>query len=363
MNVGVVRSNEAVKIGSEKKGRKSMNRRCVIWLMALVLAAAAVWGSADRASAASAVATKLTFGMPTTPPNLVHIGPWVAQEQGFFTEEGLDVEIATFEGGVYVIRNVVSGALDAGGGAGAAATVSVAKKAGIKAIYALAPRFGSTLTVRSNIKTLQDLKGKKFGVQEVGGFADVLSRMVLRKAGIKPEEVTFVPIASADVPPLLAGQIDTAVLHVDQLMLARQKDPSFHPLVKFWELDPDQLFLVVVAPEKKLAAEPAKYQALVRALVKANRFIYANKARTVEIAVKYVKIPRDVIEAAYDELVKGKVWAQNDGLSRRKVEYTIDRMVQVGNIKPEERPKHENFVAVSIVEEAMKRFPRVPDYD
>ncbi len=340
-----------------------MNRRCAIWLMALMLGAPAVWGSAGRASAASAAATKLTFGMPTTPPNLVHIGPWVAQEQGFFTDEGLDVEITTFEGGVYVIRNVVSGALDAGAGAGAATAVSIAKKAGIKAIYAPAPRFASTLTVRSNIKTLQDLKGKKIGVQEIGGFADVLSRMVLRQAGIKPDEVTFVPIASADVPPLLAGAIDTAVLHVDQLMLARQKDPSFHPLVKFWELDPNQLFLVAFAPEKKLAAEPAKYQALVRALVKANRFIYANKARTVEIAVKHAKIPRDVIEAAYDELVKGKVWAQNDGLPRQKVEYTIDGLVRVGSIKPEDRPKHEDFVAVSIVEEAMKRFPRVPDYD
>ena len=344
-----------------KIGRRSMNRRRVIWLIAL-LGVVALWASAGRVGRASA-ATKLTLGMPTTPPNLVHIGPWVAQEQGFFAEEGLDVEITTFEGGIYVIRNVVSGGLDAGEGAGAAVAVSVAKKAGIKAIYAPAPRFSSTLTVRSNIKTLQDLKGKKFGVQEIGGFADVLSRMVLRKAGIKPEEVTFVPIASADVPPLVAGAIDTAVLHVDQLMLARQKDPSFHPLVKFWELEPNQLFLVVVAQEKKLAAEPGKYQALIRALAKANRFMYANKARTVEIAVKYAKIPRDVVEPAYDELVKGKVWAQNDGLPREKVEYTINRMVQVGSIKPEERPRHEDYVAVSILEEAMKRLPRVPDYD
>jgi NitT/TauT family transport system substrate-binding protein len=339
-----------------------MGRRIAVVLVTVIIGAV-IWGSAAQAGEGNGPLTKLNFGAPTTPPNLVHITPWVAKEQGFFIEEGLDVEITTFEGGVYVIRNVVSGSLDAGAGAGAAAIISAAKKAGIKAIYAPAPRFSSTLTVRSNIKTLQDLKGKKFGVQEIGGFADVLSRMVLQKAGIKPDEVTFVPIASADVPPLLAGQIDTAVLHVDQLMLARQKDPSFHPLVKFWELDPNQLFLIVVAPEKKLAAEPAKYQALVRALVKANRFIYANKARTVEIAVKYAKIPRDVVEEAYDELAKGKVWAQNDGLPREKVEYTIDRMVKVGNIKPEERPKHEDVVAVSIVEEAMKRFSRVPDYD
>ena len=339
-----------------------MDRRIVLVLVAVIVGAA-ISGTGAQAGEANAPLTKLNFGAPTTPPNLVHITPWVAKEQGFFVEEGLDVEITTFEGGVYVIRNVVSGSLDAGAGAGAAAIISAAKKAGIKAIYAPAPRFSSTLTVRSNIKTLQDLKGKKFGVQEIGGFADVLSRMVLQKAGIKPDEVTFVPIASADVPPLLAGQIDTAVLHVDQLMLARQKDPSFHPLVKFWELDPNQLFLIVVAPEKKLAAEPAKYQALVRALVKANRFIYANKARTVEIAVKYAKIPRDVVEEAYDELAKGKVWAQNDGLPRDKVEYTIDRMVKVGNIKPEERPKYEDVVGISIVEEALKRFSRVPDYD
>ena len=339
-----------------------MNRRLVIMLKVLIFGAV-ISGRIVQAGEANAPLTKLNFGAPTTPPNLVHITPWIAKEQGFFVEEGLDVEITTFEGGIYVIRNVISGSLDAGGGAGAAAIVSAARKAGIKAIYAPAPRFSSTLTVRGNIKTLQDLKGKKFGVQEIGGFADVLSRMVLAKAGIKPEEVTFVPIASADVPPLVAGQIDTAVLHIDQLILARQKDPTFHPLVKFWELDPNQLFLIVVAPEKKIASEPAKYRALVRALVKASRFIYANKARTVEIAVKYAKIPRDVLEQAYDELVKGKVWAQNDGLPREKVEYTIDRMVKVGNIKPEERPKHEDVVAVSIVEEAMKRFPRLPDYD
>jgi NitT/TauT family transport system substrate-binding protein len=339
-----------------------MEKRILRTLTVLALGAA-MCGSISQAHGASASLGKLSFGAPTTPPNLVHITPWVAKEQGFFTDEGLDVEISTFEGGIYVYRNIVGGGLDAGAGAGAAAVISAAKKAGFKAIYAPAPKFSSTLTVRGDIKTLQDLKGKKIGVQEIGGFADVLSRMVLAKAGIKPDEVSFVPIASADVPPLLAGQIDTAVLHADQLILAQQKDPSFHPLVKFWELDPNQLFLVVVAPEKKLAAEPAKYQALVRALIKASRFMYANKARTVEIGMKYAKIPKDVVEKTYDEFTKGKVWAQNDGLPREKVEYTIDRMVKVGNLKPEERPKLEDFVAIQIVEEAMKRFPRLPDYD
>ncbi len=337
-----------------------MSARRTISLLAAGFCFAAWLGAA---AAPAWAATKIRFGAPTTPPNMVHITPWVAKEQGFFAEEGLDVEITTFEGGIYVIRNVVSGAIDAGGGAGASVAVSVARKAGLKGIMGMTPRFGSTMTVRSNIKTLEDLKGKKIGVQEVGGFADILSRMVLRRANLKPDEVTFVPIASADVPPLLAGAIDTAILHVDQMILARQKEPSLHPLVKFWELEPNQLFLVIVAQEKKIAAEPAKYAALVRALIKANRFIYANKARAVEIGAKYVQIPREVAEQAYDELAKGKVWAQNDGLPRQKVEYTINRMVQVGNIKPEERIKYEDYVAVSVIEQALKGLPRVPDFD
>ena len=184
------------------------------FLPATLLVAAALWNiPGDSAGAA----TKVSFGNPTTPPNLIHIPPWVAKEQGFFAEEGLDVELVTFEGGVYAIRNVVSGATDVGTGAGASVAVSVARKAGIKVIHGMTPKFGSTMTVRSTlIKNLQDLKGKKLGVQEVGGFADILTRMVLRKANIKPEEVTFVAIASADVPPLVAGAIDTAILHVDR---------------------------------------------------------------------------------------------------------------------------------------------------
>src|SRR3990167_9495929 len=112
-----------------------MQRRWLMVFVVVVLVGAALWLPGPAAPA-----TKLSFGMPTTPPNMVHIGPWVAKEQGFFSEEGLDVEIITFEGGIHATRNVVSGALDAGAGAGGSVVVSVAKKAGIKAIYSPAPK-------------------------------------------------------------------------------------------------------------------------------------------------------------------------------------------------------------------------------
>ena len=52
------------------------------------------------------------------------------------------------------------------------------------------------MVVRADIKSLSDLKGKRIGIQEPGGFADILSRSVLRAAKIDPKEVNFVTIAS-----------------------------------------------------------------------------------------------------------------------------------------------------------------------
>jgi len=45
------------------------------------------------------VKRKVVFGVPVTPPNVVHIPPYIAKEMGFFGEQNIDVEFVTFEGG------------------------------------------------------------------------------------------------------------------------------------------------------------------------------------------------------------------------------------------------------------------------
>jgi hypothetical protein len=53
---------------------------------------------------------------------------------------------------------------------------------------------------------------------------------VLRAAKIDPKEVHFVSIATEDVPALVAGQVDTAMLHVEQEIIAQQKVPGLHAI-------------------------------------------------------------------------------------------------------------------------------------
>ena len=127
----------------------------------------------------------------------------------------------------------------------------------MKALSANLPKFEASMVVRANIKTMADLKGKRIGIQEPGGFADILSRAVLRAAKIDPKDVNFVSIASEDVPALVADQVDTAILHVEQEMLAKSKVPDLHAIARMWELQPKTLYTFLSATEKTIKDKAA----------------------------------------------------------------------------------------------------------
>ena len=55
---------------------------------------------------------KVVFGVPVTPPNVVHIPPYIANDMGFFAENNIEVEFVTFEGGTQTLRGSVAGGLD-----------------------------------------------------------------------------------------------------------------------------------------------------------------------------------------------------------------------------------------------------------
>ena len=182
--------------------------------------------------------TKIVIGIPTSPPNIVHMPPIVAKELGLYKKAGIDAEIVSLGDGTKVFRALLAENIDFGLTPGAPTIIGRSNGATVKALSANLPKFEASMIVRAEIKTMEDLKGKRIGIQEPGGFADILSRSVLRAAKIDPKEVNFVAIASEDVPALVANQVDTAILHVEQEMLAKSKVPDLHAIGRMWELQP-----------------------------------------------------------------------------------------------------------------------------
>ncbi|MFN2521264.1 MAG: ABC transporter substrate-binding protein [Candidatus Limnocylindria bacterium] len=291
-------------------------------------ASSAAAGGASPSAAPKAVcdAKKITIAVPVTPPNVVHLTPYVADAFGYFKDENLTVELVRFEGGVGSLRASASGGITLAGTSSEPVVDGIANGAEVKVVYSYAPAVDVSFVVGPGIKTMADLKGKKMGVQEPGGFADVMTRIVLKKAGIDPKDVTFVQTTTAGrVQQLVAGATDTAVLHIDQTKTVQKANPGISILANMWEILSDYQYSVYVAPTQAIKEDAATLECTIRALMRANRAMYdaANKSKIVDIAVKEGKIDPAIASDTFDLLVKAKAWPQNEGVPKSFIEGTV----------------------------------------
>jgi ABC-type nitrate/sulfonate/bicarbonate transport system substrate-binding protein len=323
--------------------------------MRKIQTAFAVAAAAFLLPAVAGAQTKVVIGIPTSPPNIVHMPAIVAADLGFYKKAGLDVEIVSLGDGVKVYRALLAGNIDFGLTPGAPTIIGRSNGATIKAISSNLPKLEASLVVRKDIKTMADLKGKRIGIQEPGGFSDILSRSVLRAAKVDAKDVNFVSIASEDVPALVANQVDTAILHVEQEMLAKSKVPSLHAVARLWELQPKNLYTFLSATEKTTKEKAAVTQAVVSATIEATRVMYTDKAKVMPIFVKVTGYPEKVVSDSFDFLVKECIWDANSGLSAERINFTADLMAKVGNIKEGKKPSYEDIVDASFAKKSIEQ--------
>ena len=285
----------------------------------------------------------------------MHIPPYVAKEMGFFGEN-IEVELVTFEGGTQTLRGSVAGGLDITGTSSDPAIIAAARGAGTKVLGTYSHKLSQSMLVQGDIKSCKELKGRKIGIQEIGAFSEVLSRAVMATCGLTPKDVQYVNVSTKGrVPGLLTGQIDTAILHVDQALVAKKKKPDLNILVNLWEPLPKWLYAAYIASEKEIASNRQLYVDIMAALIKANRFIYNNKSKTVEIATKYTQQDPEAVAQTYDILAAAGAWPVNEGLPKDMVEWTINKQVELGTIKAEEKPSYEKLIDLSVIQAALTK--------
>jgi ABC-type nitrate/sulfonate/bicarbonate transport system substrate-binding protein len=313
----------------------------------------------------AAVCTNLTvkLAMPVTPPNVVHIPPYIAMDMGIFKDEGLTVEIARFEGGVGAFRAMAGGSVDLAGTSAEPFITAVSQGAEVKAIYTYAPNVDVTFVVAEKIKTAADLKGKNIGIQEPGGFADVMSRLVLKKYGISPSDVKFVTTTTAGrVTALIGGTVDTGVLHIDQVKTIAKTNPGIHKLVNMTDVVTDYQYAVFAASNDSLKNNATKMECLVRALIKADRMLYdtSKRQQLLDVMVKYTKENPQVVADTYDELLALKAWPQNEGIPQVNIDGTAKSLKDGGQLTTV--PTFSQLVDLTLAKKIVKQLGAIKNF-
>src|SRR5512134_3419481 len=218
--------------------------------------------------------------------NLLYYLPLtIAEQKGFFKDEGLDVNIVDFAGGARALQAVVGGSADVVSGAFEHNINMQAKGQPMRAfvLQGRAPQIVLAVSTKTmpNFKSVADLKGKKIGVSAPGSSTNIMANYVLAKSGLKPSDVSYVGVGVSQgaVAALRSGQID-AISNLDPVItiLARSNDIKIVSDTRD-VAEADKVFggpmpaATLYAPISFIEKNPNTVQALTNAIVRANKLI------------------------------------------------------------------------------------------
>jgi NitT/TauT family transport system substrate-binding protein len=141
---------------------------------------------------------------------LMHIG----KDRGLFAKYGLTTETIYIPGGSTNVQVLVSGNLDLSQLSGAPGVAANLEGADIVYFAGLLDKLNYQLITRPEIKSVEQLKGKKFGVSRYGSSADFGMRAMLKRVGVDPiKDATILQIGDepARIAAIKSGNIDGTV--------------------------------------------------------------------------------------------------------------------------------------------------------
>lgn len=212
----------------------------------------------------------------------------IAHEKGFFEKYGLEVEPVYYETFSASIGDMAAGRLDAGlfGLGDVLLTSSVTEVRGV-AVYDSGGT--SSVVVRQEINSINDLEGKKIGVL-VGSYNELFVREMLLKAGLTVDDVVLVNVDPENITARLSEDLYAGYVYAPFDMQAEQA--GFKILYSSSESDVGAFFPDVITFRKSIVDErPEDVRAFLKAWFDALEYRKANPVECNQIIARILDIP------------------------------------------------------------------------
>ena len=264
----------------------------------------------------------------STGPGLSTLPLEIAARKGFFRDEGFEVLTITMR------TNIAMNALLTRGVDYATPSTSSIKAATaglpVKLIAVLLGRPDYFLTVKRDVSSVKDLKGKRIAIGSFGAAADLALRAVAKQDGLDPDrDLVRLQMggAAARYAALLSGSVDATILTLPYNLQAEKA--GFKDLLWLGERLELPLSGLAVRDET-IQKNPKQILGVVRAVFRAINFAGANPEETRKMLVQWLKLEPDVAARSY-ELGK-RSWS--DGLvSDAAIKVLVDQSMLELNSK------------------------------
>jgi ABC-type nitrate/sulfonate/bicarbonate transport system substrate-binding protein len=255
----------------------------------------------------------------------------LAQIKGFFNEEGLQAELIRIRSAV-ALPALTSGEIDYHTVVAPAITAAL-RGIPVRVVACFTPGLTTAIIARPEIKTIQDLKGKVIGLNSIGGGLESTVRLMLKHYGLDPDkDVKFLATGGVDtrfaalkqgLTVATAGStpVDYLGKKMGYVVLARAYDLFSYPNTG------------LVASVKTIKDNPDRLKRVIRAGIKANRYLLQNREGTIQVMMQWMRIDKDTATATYDGSVKS--FNEDGSVSEAGLRIAIDEAKKAANITRE----------------------------
>ena len=226
---------------------------------------------------------------------------WVAQEGGYFTKHGVNVDLS-YLAATSAVQAMVGGGQEVGfvGNQGIDA-----KLEGADLIYVASglSTFVFQLYSRPEIKSLADLKGKVVAVTQPAASTDYATRIVLKKNGLEPDKdvkIMYAQDTNNVLNSLTVGNVAAGILSAPLSIKAKATGSKM--LVNITEMKIPFLFTGMLSSPKIVKEKNEALTRFLRAYIEAMAVIRKDKETTLKALSKFQKTnDREILESVYEE--------------------------------------------------------------
>ena len=232
---------------------------------------------------------------------------WIAKEAGFFKKHGLEVKLVFIASGPIGTAAVLGGETDVGiigGFAPLRAMVGGAK--GLVIIGQSKNRITSKIVGKKEITSVEQLKGKRLGIDRIGSNPDMFAQAALSRFNIDTfKDLQYVQLGDVGkvVAALKAGAIDAGIAGAPHDLFAQRL--GFKVILDIDAMKIPFASTVLMSGRDTVARKQTELAKFMRAYAEAMHYFLTNAEGTAQVVTKYTQVTdREVLSYSIDSEAK-----------------------------------------------------------
>jgi NitT/TauT family transport system substrate-binding protein len=242
---------------------------------------------------------RVRIGVPLFPT--VSYPVFIAYERGIFEKNGLKAEIIRINSEPTTYQALISGDIDATSGAPTGLVQSNIQGVPVVSLGSWDNLVSYTMVTREKIDDLAQLRGKKVGINRLGGKSSLILRVMLEDAGLNTsKDVTLLQLGGSQerLAALIRGGIDAAP--VDFVFEPKMKQMGFHLVAAKKTPFMNGPITVTAA---SLKANRGKWVRFVKAYLEATEYMTTNREGSMNVLKRIIQTDdKETLENGYEQM-------------------------------------------------------------